>query len=89
MRRILLCILPCLATVGSAEASGPRVALPRGVQLKVLPLPWWNSAEKARVGALLAVEEPATDRGRPRVDVPFLPYPQQVPGRHRGILVSR
>jgi hypothetical protein len=84
MRLILLLLLPCLATAGSTENPGPRLAPPKGIQFQFKPIPKWNSAEKFRVSSLLAYEQPVTERGRPRVDIPLFPYPDQVPPRNRG-----
>jgi hypothetical protein len=86
MRLLLLVILPCLASAGSLDQGVPRPAAPKGLQVRVLPISRWNGAERARVGALAAHLEAPDPVGRPRLDLPLIPYPDQVPARYRGFL---
>ncbi len=86
MRLLLLLILPCLASAGSLEHLVPRPAPPKGLQLRVPSFSLQTRAEKARGGSPVAPHAAPDPLGRPRLDLPLIPYPNQVPARYRGFL---
>ncbi len=86
MRLFALLVMCCLASAGSLEHLVPRPAPPKGLLLRVPPLFMQTRAEKARGGAPVAQQGAPDPLGRPRVDLPLIPYPNQVPARYRGFL---
>jgi hypothetical protein len=84
MRLALLLLVSGLAIAGSPEIKVPRPAPPKGLQLAVPQVPWWNSAEKARVASRSPFCFSEESLGKPK-PMPFLlPYPNQAPPNARA-----
>ncbi|MBI1754549.1 MAG: hypothetical protein HY014_15565 [Acidobacteria bacterium] len=87
MRLFLFLALSCLASAEPSEVLVPRPAPPKGLEVRMPLISRWNSAEKARVVALTASNPLEASLGRPRLDLPLLPYPALAPARARGYLL--
>ena len=84
MRLALILLLPGLAIAASPEIKAPRPAPPKGLQLAVPQIPWWNSAEMARVAFRSPFGISEVSLGKPRPMPLLLPYPNQAPPNARA-----
>lgn len=84
MRPALLLLVSGLAMAGSPEIRAPRPAPPKGLHLAVPQIPWWNSAEKARVSSHSPHGHFEESPGGPKAMPLFLPYPNQAPPNARA-----
>lgn len=79
----LILLAPALA--GAAPAVRvPRPAPPRILPVSVPPIPWWNSAERARVAARSPFTIPAGALAAPKPLPLLLPYPALAPPSGRS-----
>ncbi len=84
MRLVLILLAPALVAAASPAVQAPRPAPPRILQISVPPIPWWNSAEKARVAARSPFTLPADPLVQPRPLPLLLPYPALAPANGRS-----
>jgi hypothetical protein len=78
----LLLLVSSLAIADIPEIKVPPLAPPEGLQVSIPKVPWWNSAEKARVAACSPFSLRGEPLGKP---VPLLlPYPYQAPPNARA-----
>ena len=89
MRLALILLLPGLAIAGSPEIKAPRPATPKGLQLAVPQIPWWNSAEKARVVFHSPFGISEESLGKPKPIPLLLPYPYQAPPNGRAYFFNQ
>jgi hypothetical protein len=82
MRLPLLLLLSCLAAAAPPSLQAPRPAL-SGLSFKAPNIPWWNSAEKARVASWSSPAASVPSLGQPKPDRLLLPYPSQAPPNAR------
>jgi len=88
MRQILGLLLPSLLSAAALAPNPPRPDPPRLFlpQLKSAPAHYWNAAKAVPKGDPRDSLGPLQPLGRPRLDLPLLPYPDQAPARARGYL---
>ena len=84
MRLALILLAPCLAASATPTVKVPRPAPPKFLPIAVPQIPWWNSAEKARVAARSPFTLPADTLIRPKHLPLLLPYPSQAPPNGRS-----
>jgi hypothetical protein len=84
MRLVTLVLLPSMAIAGSPENQVPRPFHPKGIQFKVPQIPWWNSAEKARLSSPSTFNSPVAPPTKSSPEFLLLPYPYQAPANGRA-----
>ena len=84
MRLLMLFLITGLVAAGAAEPQAPRSAPPKGLLFKAPQVPWWNSAEKARVAFQSPTSPLESSLIKPRVDLLLLAYPYQAPAQARA-----
>ena len=86
MRLTLCLLLPVL--LNAAEPNPPRPDPPRLFLplLKVTQARHWSATKTMPKGDARDSLGPMQPLGRPRLDLPLLPYPDQAPARARGYL---
>lgn len=84
MRLPLLLLLSSVAIAGSPEIKVPHPALPTGIHMATPQIPWWNSAESARVASRSPFASSEASPGRPKAMPLLLPYPNQAPSTARA-----
>ena len=78
--RLALMLLPtCLAAAAPPAVHPPRPAPPTLLHVTVPRIPWWNSAERARVASHSPFAIPGNVAGTPKPMPLLLPYPGQAP----------
>ena len=83
--RLALMLLPsCLVAATPLAVNPPRPAPPTLLHVPVPRIPWWNSAEKARVTARSPCTIPGDVAGKPKPLPLLLPYPGQAPPHGRA-----
>ena len=84
MRLALILLAPALVAAAPPAVQAPRPTPPRILPISVPPIPWWNSAEKARVAARSPFTLPVDTLIRPKHLPLLLPYPSQAPPNGRS-----
>ena len=84
MRLALFLLLSSLAVAATPEVQLPHPAPPKLLQLAIPQIPWWNSAEKARVASRSPYTFSAESLSLPKPMPLLLPYPQLAPRNGRS-----
>lgn len=78
--RLALMLLPsCLVAATPLAVNPPRPAPPTLLHVPVPRIPWWDSAERARVASRSPFAIPGDVPGKPKPMPLLLPYPRQAP----------
>jgi hypothetical protein len=85
MRRILLGFLSIIAIAGPTEQPGPKLPPVRVLNLNLKPISKSKAPDRLLFNTTLTFDERMESRNHPRFDLPSIPYPNQVPSRHKGI----
>ena len=88
MRGLPLVFLSIVAIAGTSDQPGPKLPAPRILNLNFKPIAKSKAPDKFFINSPMSFDERMESRTRPRLDLPFIPYPNQVPSRYKGIFYA-